>query len=409
VADVWRALLAGSSGIRSLDCSGGRGDLRTYAADVQGLDPAGLGIHPRDARIMGKHSHMLIKASQDAHTSAGLDRTSVSGGEIGLFAGMGMVDYSVDDLLPAVLRSLREDGSVDYDRFYGGGYQEIYPLWPLSMLNNISFCQAAIGLDIRGENAVFSPHADSGAQAIAEGARTVLEEKARIALAGGVSEVVSAMSIARSHIFGMLDTGLSYENTVCRPFGLDRQGAVLGEGCGIVSLELRSSADKRGVPYITMITGYGASSGRDGSGYGQSAGSISLSMEKALASAGLEPSAIDLIIAHGDGSVKSDRNEAAAISRVFSGHADRLLIYSSKAALGHMLAGSPAVDLIIGSLMIAHGIVPPVSGNYTQDQAINLRVVLNKPLAFRLRRILINALSYEGQCSSIILEAAGDR
>ena len=81
---------------------------------------------------------------------------------MGFFAGMGTVDYHLEDLLPAVAKSLSQSGDLDYDRFFSAGYQEIYPLWPLGMLNNVAFCQAAIHFGLRGENAVFSPHGDAG-------------------------------------------------------------------------------------------------------------------------------------------------------------------------------------------------------------------------------------------------------
>lgn len=409
VSDVWTALLAGQAGIRPFQqndtgLSAASPDCRV-AATVNGLDPAGLGIHPRDARIMGRHAHMLIKASRDAHAAASVDRAAMSPEDIGFYAGMGMVDYSVDDLLPCVLKSLAGDGSIDYDRFYTSAYREIHPLWPLSMLNNISFCQAAIGLDIRGENTVFSPHADSGALAIAEGVRTLLEDRALLVLAGGVSEVVSPLSLARGDFFGILAPAANGADAHCMPFGLGRQGTVLGEGCGIISLELRSHADKRGAPYAAMITGFGMACGRERPASCPSAGAVGTAMRQALLTAELEPRQIDLIIAHGDGTPAGDRNEAEAIQQVFAGDAGHPPVYSSKAALGNMLAGGAAVDVILGACMIEQGISPPVAGSYTPDSSLKVALVQDRPASPGPRRIMVNALSYEGQCSSLIIEA----
>ena len=401
VSDIWTALLAGNTGIRPL--GNGSSDA---AAMVSGLDPAVLGIHPRDARIMGRHAHMLIKASRDAYAAAGIVKGDFAPEEIGFFAGMGMVDYSISDLRPGLLKSLREDGSIDYDLFFESGFREIHPLWPLSMLNNISFCQAAIGLDIRGENTVFSPHADSGAQAIAEGVRTVIGKKAKIVLAGGVSEAVSPEALARGRYFGVISRGEGSGNGTCMPFGQNRSGTVLGEGSGIVCLELRSSAEARGAGYSTMITGCGSSCTKDAMATCPSVGAIILSIKQAIARAGIGPEDIDLVIAHGDGTFGGDRNEAEALRMVFSGHLDRLITYSSKAALGHLLAGAPAVDVILGSAMITHGIVPAVAGFYPEDPTLGFTLVSGQSLQAQPQRILINALSYEGQCSSLIIEAA---
>ncbi|MBA4373677.1 MAG: hypothetical protein C0402_12560 [Thermodesulfovibrio sp.] len=404
VSDVWAALLSGRSGIKKADCSA--------VAPVSGLDPTGLGIHPRDARIMGKHTHMLIKASQDAYTSACIDRAEVSPEDIGFYAGMGMIDYSVDDLLPCVLKSLCGDGAIDYDRFFASGYREIHPLWPLSMLNNISFCQAAIGLNIRGENTVFSPHADSGLIAIAEGVRTILENRARIVLAGGVSEVISPLSLARGNYFNILATASGTSAAACSPFGVNRQGTLLGEGSGITSLELRSHADARGALYSTMITGFGIACHRDVQASCPSVYGISTAMQQALRSAERLPQDIDLIIAHGDGTLAGDRNEAEAIQAVFAEGQRQPNVYSSKAALGNLLAGAGAVDIILGACMIEHGTVPPVAGAYSHDSGLKVTMIKDRPESMKLQRIMINALSYEGQCSSLIIEAAnqeGDR
>jgi len=255
--EAWDGLLSGRHGIRPIEGFEIRGFDCQYAAQVDGIDPSDIGIHPKDARIMDKHSFMLLKCARDAFIASRLDHTPIEKEDIGFFAGLGMVDYKIEDLMPAIVKSMSEQGELDYDAFYSEAYREIYPLWPLSMLNNISFCQVAIHLDIRGENIVFSPHADSGAQALVEGMKTVVGQRSRVVLAGGLSEKVSPISLARGHVFGILNTTEKNGAMLCRPFASERKGTILGEGCGVLALELRSSADKRGIPYSTKITGYG--------------------------------------------------------------------------------------------------------------------------------------------------------
>jgi 3-oxoacyl-[acyl-carrier-protein] synthase II len=405
LAEVWDALLSSGHGIRPVEGFDASGFSCRTGAQVRGIDPSGLDIPRRDARIMGKHSCMLIKGSRDAYRTAKIDGSSVPGEDIGFFAGMGMVDYGIDDLLPAVLKSLGPDGSLDYDRFYTDGYQEIYPLWPLSMLNNISFCQAAIGLNIRGENTVFSPHADSGGQAVAEAASALLEKKATVVFAGGVSEVISPLSIARAGTFGVLNESGDESRQYCSPFGQNRKGTVLGEGCGIVSLETKSSADGRGTGYSARIEGYGYACEKEKDALCPSVSAMSQSMEHAVAVAGIRPDDIDVIIAHGDGTIDSDSNEAAAIHNVFHNCVDRMIVYSSKSALGNLLAAGPAVDVILGTCMIEHGIIPPIPFVDTPDSSVRFRLVTGGPLSFRPSRIMINAFSYEGQCTSLIIGA----
>lgn len=400
---VWEALCAGAGGIRRITGFDAGGFECRVAAQVHGLDPAELGIHPRDARIMDTHSLMLMKAADAAFRESGLDATTVSGEQIGFFSGMGMVDYRIDDLLSAIIKSRNSHGDIDYYRFFSEGYQEIYPLWPLSMLNNISFCQVAIRLDIRGENAVFCPHADSGAVAVAEAAEALIARRVRVALAGGVSEKVSPSALARAHLSGTLNTTDGDDENACRPFSVDRNGTVLGEGCGVIALELRSSADARGVPYRAGVTGYGASFGKD-DGPCPTASAISRSMIVAMENAGKKRDDIHLIIANGDGTLRGDGNEAEAIRTLFSDMMDRLYVYSSKGALGNLYAGAPVVDIILGLYMLEQGVIPPALHPVPPDDKTPFNLTAGKAFRKKPACIMVNCQSYEGQSASIIIE-----
>ncbi|MEW6713569.1 MAG: beta-ketoacyl synthase N-terminal-like domain-containing protein [Nitrospirota bacterium] len=393
-SETWNALLAGKSGIKPIDDFDAGGFDCRAAAQVNGLNPSDLGIHPRDARIMDKHSFMLMKCSHDAYRESRIDRASIEGEDIGFFAGMGMVDYNRDDLLPALLKSRDADGNLDYKKFFSGAYQEIHPLWPLSMLNNISFSQVAISLDIRGENAVFAPHADSGAAAIAEAVRALFERKAKIAIAGGVSEKVSPSSLARADLAGILSKAGNKREAACRPFSADRNGTLLGEGCGILALELLSSAHARRASCKAMITGYGFAFD-----------ALSIAMRSAIENAGLIPSDIDVVIAHGDGTHSGDKNEAEAINQIFSDCMEKIFVYSSKGALGNMFAGAPAVNIILGVHMLEHGLIPATLNAMPLDKSVRFNLVHDKPLRASPKRIMVNSQSYEGQCASLIIEA----
>lgn len=396
---TWDAVVSGRSGIRPVTDFDASGFVCGTAAQAPVPTPEILGIHPRDARIMDRHSLMLMKACRDAYVHARLDVSPLPPDEMGFFAGMGMVDYAVDDLLPAVKRSLGPDGNIIYDTFYSGAFREIYPLWPLSMLNNIGFCQVAIALGIKGENTVFSPHADSGMQAIMEGADSIVSGKSQAVLAGGVSEKVSPLSLARASWFGVLSG-----DTTCRPFSGSRKGTVLGEGCGTIILEPLSLAKERGSVHFASVTGYACTFGKIAGQNCPSGGAVASSMKQALEKAGLATTDIDLIIAHGDGTQDGDRNEAEAVRNMFLNDPP---VYSSKGALGHLLAGSPAADVILGVHMLKHGMVPPVCSILPGDEGIGLNLV-REPLKADVKRILINATSYEGQCASLIIEAVDE-
>lgn len=403
--EIFHSLLSGKTGIRHVEGFDASAFPCSYAAQVIDLNPASLGIHPRDSRIMDTHAFMLMKCSRDAFSHADLETSSFQPEDIGFFAGMGMVDYKTEDILPSVLKSLNSSGDIDYESFYTNGYREIYPLWPLSMLNNISFCQVAIKLDMRGENTVFSPHADSGAQAVAEGIRTVLDGKSLVVLAGGVSEKLSPFSLARGLLSGILNTSNNRDEMPCRPFAADRKGTILGEGCGVLTIESYQSSVKRRMQCLASVTGYSSAFGSDGKSSGPTAYAFGNAMKGALDSSGLNPSDIDLIIAHGDGTISGDKNEIDAIHEIFADCIDKVNVFSSKGALGHLLAGAPVVDIILGISMLESGIIPPTITS-SPDDSILFNLV-RQPLRTNLQRILINCQSCEGQAASIIIEAVG--
>jgi 3-oxoacyl-[acyl-carrier-protein] synthase II len=407
VPEVWEALISGKTGIRPIDGFDPSGFACSLAAQVHPLDISDLKIHPRDARIMDTPSYLLLKATRDAFSGAGLEGTQIPREEIGFFAGMGMVDHDVEDLLPAVLKSLNAAGELDYAAFYSGGYTEVYPLWPLSMLNNIGFCQVGTSLDLQGENTVFSPHADSGVMAIAEGAKSVLDGRAWVALCGGVSEKVSPFSLARAHLCGILNSTGSKNDPPCKPFDAERRGTVLGEGAGVIALELESSARRRGVKPLAAVTGHGCSCECRGGIAGPTAKAMTLAMKSALDRSGLNPSEIDLVVAHGDGTLVGDRSEIDAIQHVFSDCIESLHVFSSKGALGHLLAGAPLVDAILSISMMNHGFIPATLHTSAPDPSIRFHLVHGEPVKKSVKRVLVNCQSYEGQAASIVLEAVG--
>jgi 3-oxoacyl-[acyl-carrier-protein] synthase II len=400
---VWDALLSGKSGVRSIAGFDARG-FRCAAAQVVDLNKDESGIDPRDTRIMRTHSYMLSKATRDAFTNAGLPSPSLPSEAIGFFAGMGMVDYEVNDLLPAVLKSLNPDRSIDYDTFFSEGFQEIHPLWPLSMLNNVSFCLVAIGLDIQGDNTVFSPHADSGGLSVREAMLSVRERRSGIAFAAGVSETISPLSLARMSLAGLLASGDRNDEQLPRPFDAERTGTVLGEGCGVVSLELLSSARARGAEPLAELSGVGAACEHRDGATSPTATAIAAAMEQALRSAGMIPQQIDAVIAHGDGSREGDAREIEALQTVFSGEIGRLPVFSSKGSLGHLLAAAPVVDLITGISMLTHNTVPATLHTRRPDTSVHFNLVLGSALHAPLHRILINCRSAEGQAVSLIIE-----
>ncbi len=225
------------------------------------------------------------------------------------------------------------------------------------------------------------------------------EGRSPAALAAGVSEKFSPINLAREILAGSLSASAS------RPFSSQRDGAVLGEGCAVIALEKASSAKERGLAPLAKLSGYGEAFAWQSESAPDS-DTIAAAMQKALEAAGLKPSDIDVLIAHGDGTINGDGNETEAINNMYSGCG--VNVYASKGALGHMLAGSPAVDAALAVKMIETGAVPPTLNAEPLDEGIKFDVVVGKALKKDVKRVMINCTSREGHCASIVVVAPGD-
>ncbi len=403
-AETYRALSAGCSGIGPVSRFDTEGFACRMGAQAKAIDPRELGIHPRDARMMRLQGLMLMKAARDAFVSSDLDPSAIDGGSIGLFVGMGYMDYEFEELLPAIRVCLNCDGSFNDDAFFGSGYQEIYPLWPLSISNNMAVCQLAIHLGIKGENAVFAPHGDAGAWAVAEGVRAIREGKAAVVLAGGVSDRISPLSLAHNHSVDWLTEEPPLMRKGCSSSSAEGKGAILGEGCGVMLLESCFGAEKRGAPFLAEVAGFGSGFERQGERPWSTPEAVQRAMEEAMADAGIDPARVDLVIAHGDGTA-GDRNESDAICRLFSDAGKAIDAYASKGALGNLLAASPVVDAILSIHMMQTGVIPAARPVGRSEDLGHVNLVCGKAIQKSPQHVLINTRSHQGQCASLLMSA----
>ena len=190
----------------------------------------------------------------------------------------------------------------------------------------------------------------------------------------------------------------------CRPFDRNRKGIILGEGGAVLLLESLASARKRGSRIYAEILGYGLSCDAhhivaphpEGEG-------AALAMKRALENARLQPTEVDYISAHGNGTPSNDRAETSAIKNVFGGHAYRLAISSVKALTGHCLAAAGAIGAVASVLAIERGIVPPTWNYETPDPDCDLDYVPNRPREQSLNVVLNNSYAFGGNNASVVL------
>ncbi|MGA2025486.1 MAG: beta-ketoacyl synthase [Syntrophobacteraceae bacterium] len=390
IKEIGRELTSGKSGIGEIT-GFDVGESGFLAAQVKNPPAIKTDIHPQLAKSMGKHLSLLLASTEEALVGAGIGSGMFDPQDIGFFAGMGMVDYHVEDLLSAVLKSLNQSGDLDYDRFFPAGYQEIYPLWPLGMLNNVVFCQVAIHFSLRGENCVFSPHGDAGIQAVAQAVKILGEGKAKVALAGGVSEEISPLSIARARLKGLIRSP-ECKSGAGSPKGAT-PGIVLGECGAMLVLEPLSGAIDRGANILAKVVGFGFACEKDRGGNFASEQAIFSAIKGALSQAGLGADQIDLIMF---GSLS--QNELEAVREIFDMDLEAPIMVATSKTLGETLAAGPIVNTAIGLSIPNLAVLPrdicpclPLGGSPPGGPS-------------NTGRVLINGISYEGRCASMIVE-----
>ena len=379
VPEIVESFLSGKTGaaeITGFDGSGFGG----LAAEVKNLPPFKTDLPHQLATTMGKHLSLLMASVDEALRGASISPGVFDPVDMGFFAGMGMIDYHVADLLPSVLKSLNPDSGIDYDRFFLRGYQEIYPLWPLGMLNNVAFCQASIHFRLAGENCVFCPHGDAGVRAVHEAASVLREGRAKMALAGGVGEEISPFALARATLKGLI--GQPPKDSV--------QAVFLGEAGAMLVLEPLSGALERGAPILGLVSGFGFSCERTGDGRFASTQAITAAMRAALSDAGLNPGTIDLVMLAGH-----HENELEAVREIFDMCADPPVIVASAGALGETFAAGPVLNAAIalsipdGSKLPQNFLIPPP---------------ISAPGRSIVGRVLVNGIGSGGGCGSMIVE-----
>jgi 3-oxoacyl-[acyl-carrier-protein] synthase II len=159
------------------------------------------------------------------------------------------------------------------------------------------------------------------------------------------------------------------------------------------------------VPYSSKITGYGFAFESNDDASGPTSNAISRSMKIAIDRAQISPSEIDVVIANGDGTVRGDKNEIEAIHQVFSNSVHEVKVFSSKGALGHLLAGAPAIDIILGITILQSGIIPATLNTHPQDKDIRFNLLSENLSDTNPRKIMVNCQSLEGQSVSLIIES----
>jgi len=398
---VWTRLINSESGIRGVTSF----DVSDLPAKIAGQIPRGetaLGLFnpddfvpPKDQRKMDDFILFAMAAAHEAVRDAGWQPTDEESLErTGVMIGSGIGG------LPGIYEGsllLKEKGP-----------RRVSPFFIPAALINLASGHVSIQYGYKGPNHAVVTACSSGAHAIGDAMRLIQWEDADVMLAGGAESAVCRLGIAGFAAARALSTG--YNDTpekASRPYDQGRDGFVMGEGAGIVVLEELEHAKKRGAHIYAEVVGYGMSGDAyhitsppaDGNGGFRS-------MRAALKRAGLDPSEIDYVNAHGTSTPLGDEIELGAVKRLFGSAIETVSMSSTKSAIGHLLGAAGAVEAIFSIKAINHGVVPPTLNlENPSESCLGVDLVPKVAKERKVRAALSNSFGFGGTNASVVFKA----
>ncbi len=408
---VWGALVEGQGAVRPVEAFPVEGMPNQLGAEIRHFDflktPALAKAKfikelRKSRKYMARDIQLCVAAAQLASVDARLDAGGVDPARVGIDLGAGLISTELDELAPAIEHATPHGGSFDFGSWGRESIGMIEPIWLLKYLPNMLACHISILMDCQGPSNTITQGDASSNLAIAEAARIIARGKADVMIAGGADSKVHPLSFVRMALNRTMSPWKGEPAGACRPFDTHRCGTVPGEGAGILILEEREHALRRGAVIHGEVLGAGsgcdavATGGLDPEGSGTEVAILS-----ALREAGLPPSAIGHVNAHGVGSVVGDLAEARAFHRVFGAASPP--VTALKGYFGTLASGCGAVELIGSLIGVNRGLIPPALNCDEPDPACALDIVRRAPRPTRNTVFINTNITGNGQAAAVVV------
>jgi 3-oxoacyl-[acyl-carrier-protein] synthase II len=394
IDEYWNSLKAGVSGAARITRFDAEKFKTQFACEVKNFNVDDF-IDRREARRLDPFSQYAIVSASEAMVDSGIDVEKIDLERAGVIWGSGI----------GGLTTFQEEAN---GFALGDGTPRFNPFFIPKMIVDIAAGHISMKYGLRGPNYVTVSACASSNNAMIDAFNLIRLGKADIIVSGGSEACVNEPGIGGFNALKALSTRNDDPKTASRPFDLDREGFVLGEGSGALILEELEHAKARGAKIYAEIVGSGLSADAYHltAPHPEGLGAISV-MKQALAEANISPSDIDYINVHGTSTPLGDIAETKAIKHVFGEHAYNLNISSTKSMTGHLLGAAGSVEAIACILAIKHGIVPPTINHFTDDPEIDnkLNFTFNVAQERKVRYALSNTFGFGGHNTSVIFKA----
>jgi 3-oxoacyl-[acyl-carrier-protein] synthase II len=390
VEKTWQALIQGKSAVARITKFDPTGFDTQIAAEVKDFVPENF-IDKKELKRMDIFIQYAMGAAAMALEDSQLKITPANADRVGVVVGAGLGGLTTIESFHKVLLEK--------------GPSRISPFFIPMLIVNEAPGQISMRFGAKGPNTSVVTACATGNHNIGDAWRIIQREDADAVIAGGVEATITPLAVSGFNAMKALSTRNQEPEKASRPFDKDRDGFVIGEGCGILILEELNQALKRGAKIHAEIIGYGLTGDAyhitapapDGEGAARC-------MAMALKNAGIAPAEVDYINAHGTSTYYNDIYETMAVKTVFKEHAKKLPISSTKSMIGHLLGGAGGVESIFTILTISRGIIPPTINYQTPDPGCDLDYVPNVARKAEVRIALCNSFGFGGTNAVLVFK-----
>jgi len=382
VKEYWEGLCSGRNGVAGITLFDPSRHACRFAAEVKHFNPAGW-LEPKEAKRWDRFCQFGVVAAKQAIGHAGLVIDGSNAQRVGVSIGSGV----------GGLLMMESQAHVLADRGPDRGSPFCVPM----MIPNMATGLAAIALGAKGPSSAVATACAAGSNAIGDAFRLIQLGLADVMVCGGAESAITPLGVAGFASAKALSFRNDDPSTASRPFDLERDGFVIGEGSGVIVLESLDHAERRGANVLAEIVGYGTTcdahhiTAPSPGGVGGAE-----AMRLALTDARLEPEAVDYVNAHGTSTQANDSNETAAIKAALGEQAYRTPVSSTKSMTGHLLGGSGGIEAVAAVLAIGNNVVPPTINYANPDPACDLDVVPNTAREHPVNVVLSNSFGFGG-------------
>jgi len=388
--ETWDGLLAGRSGIGPVTHFDASDFSVRIAGEVKDFDPLRF-VAKKEVKKMDAFMQYALAASDFAMEDAGLVIKEDNAVRVGVFIASGIGGFSTIE---------REHSAL-----LKGGPRRISPFFIPAIIINLAAGHVSIRFGAKGPNSATATACSASTHAIGDAMKIIQRGDADAMIAGGSEAAITPMGIGGFAAMKALSVRNDEPERASRPFDRDRDGFVVGEGAGILVLEELEGAEARGADIYAELVGYGMSSDAyhmtTPSETGDGARRV---MENAIADAGIPPTEVGYVNAHGTSTAYNDRTETLAIRAVFGDHADQLAVSSTKSMTGHLLGGAGGLEAGITALALKEQIVPPTMNYDNTDPDCTLDYVPNEARTLSFEYALSNSFGFGGTNGALLLK-----